>query len=508
MSALQTPPRRLQLSTSKLEFETPPPPKGMPDLPGPPSSSDDEAEQTPIAIEPNMTTLKTPRPPGAWADTPAPRRTTGRDPVVRAQSTPPDAPDSSAGSVLATPGTRSRANTLPRANSLPPQTPAPPGAWMATPGTARRKSILKVRFDVESEVASSDGGKDHFPGALPEPASTPPAVKIEPDALPGLQNGGAEGPSTPPRAEARAPRRSPRSPSIRVVDAFGRETVPEKEAPDESADVRRVEEAPGVGTPLGSGRSTPRSKSVVRVVDAMGREVDERSEVSSESSAPLSHNEALERVRELAAHLAADLSEVDRSCEDLAILDDQRRISALDDASRAARSARSKISRSMQLVKNAEIDPSSRYGALRASMRRSRFLPTSIVERQFSWNLLTSWSFWFLFISIQCAVWFIMHRISVTRAKSMFLTTYYDPYYPDLYLYVDKPDTLYTSIPTSSCRSAYHTSDAIAPIGWTDLVADMWSQTMCSVSQWQNQQWAAWSANHPQRRGALSWPPT
>ena len=36
------------LSTSRIEFETPPPPKGLPELPGPPSSSKDEMKSTNI----------------------------------------------------------------------------------------------------------------------------------------------------------------------------------------------------------------------------------------------------------------------------------------------------------------------------------------------------------------------------------------------------------------------------------------------------------------------------
>jgi serine/arginine repetitive matrix protein 2 len=42
-------PSRLSLSTFKIEFETPPPPKGLPELPGPPSSSEDETESINIA---------------------------------------------------------------------------------------------------------------------------------------------------------------------------------------------------------------------------------------------------------------------------------------------------------------------------------------------------------------------------------------------------------------------------------------------------------------------------
>jgi serine/arginine repetitive matrix protein 2 len=37
---LSTPPRRPSFNTSKIEFQTPSPPKGLPELPGPPSEDD------------------------------------------------------------------------------------------------------------------------------------------------------------------------------------------------------------------------------------------------------------------------------------------------------------------------------------------------------------------------------------------------------------------------------------------------------------------------------------
>src|SRR5713101_9390643 len=76
---LSTP--RPSLSTSKIEFETPPPPKGLPELPGPPSSSEDETESIDIAspnrqsdVPLSLNVTKPPRVPGAWAATPAPAR--------------------------------------------------------------------------------------------------------------------------------------------------------------------------------------------------------------------------------------------------------------------------------------------------------------------------------------------------------------------------------------------------------------------------------------------------
>ena len=71
--------------------------------------------------------------------------------------------------------------------------------------------------------------------------------------------------------------------------------------------------------------TTPRNRSAIRIVDAMGREIQEapqplpKTEMLSdgmssfdEPRTPLSHNEALARVRRTIAHLAEDLDEVDK----------------------------------------------------------------------------------------------------------------------------------------------------------------------------------------------------
>jgi hypothetical protein len=77
---LSTPPRP-SLSTSKIEFETSLPPKGLPELPGPLSSSEDEVESINIAssnrqsdIPLSLNVTKTPWVPGAWAATSVPAR--------------------------------------------------------------------------------------------------------------------------------------------------------------------------------------------------------------------------------------------------------------------------------------------------------------------------------------------------------------------------------------------------------------------------------------------------
>lgn len=61
-----------------------------------------------------------------------------------------------------------------------------------------------------------------------------------------------------------------------------------------------------------------------------------------------------------------------RSCDELA--HDQGRIDALEDASKAARSARKKISETLTYMTSAEDDIRSKFGALRDGMSKSRLL--------------------------------------------------------------------------------------------------------------------------------------
>ena len=73
---LSSPPRP-SLSTSKIEFDTPPPPEGLPDLLDPPSSSEDETGNIDVVNRQsdgtvNLDVGKTPPPAGVWAATPAP----------------------------------------------------------------------------------------------------------------------------------------------------------------------------------------------------------------------------------------------------------------------------------------------------------------------------------------------------------------------------------------------------------------------------------------------------
>ena len=357
---LSTPPRHSSLSTSKIEFQTPSPPKGLPELPGPPSSSEDETGDIDILATHrksdgplNLTTMKTPRPPGAWAATPAPPRS--------------QTPQPTSSSFASTKLSRARSNSLPQssvadiqlpsalsgAGTLPVRTPAPPGGWFSTPGSLRRKALMKVRFEnatSDSAVSDADtGAKDgKLEVALPEadwdatslpgpglnasesmsepsfndvksssPASAPP-VSASGD---GQQEGGSAAdappetignPSTSTHTGSPPRRKSRRSSSVRLLDEYGHVKEDPPITPRRE-DVR--EHSASMRMPGGGSLKTPRSTSV-RMLDAMGHEIDESSEQNDSEDTVTelrySRQEALQRMKRAVADLREGLNSVDR----------------------------------------------------------------------------------------------------------------------------------------------------------------------------------------------------
>lgn len=283
-------------------------------------------------LQGDLTALKTPRPPGAWLATPAPSRQSNRDPVARAGSAPPvEQKSPSCDNGLATPPA-----TLSRANSLPPQTPAPPGGWVNTPApdtSTRKKSALKVRFDVESETASE--GTFERPSADSSTESKVPPNDVSsgaPWGIAALQIGDVSASSAPAESSVEPPPTPPslrqrtrqRTPSIRLLDAYGREqpdvppplvAAPKAELADTEnpVDTNAVVTATPRRNVQAASAATPRSRSTVRMVDAMGREIEESAvEEDSVADPPLSRREALYRMRETLESMAQDLSDADR----------------------------------------------------------------------------------------------------------------------------------------------------------------------------------------------------
>ncbi|KAH9830856.1 uncharacterized protein C8Q71DRAFT_325252 [Rhodofomes roseus] len=593
---LQTPPRRSpgngssSASSSKLEFKTPSPPRGMPDLPDLPSfatedgDGEGENDNTPVMTSApgNLTMMKTPRPPGAWAATPDVRhdgsasnrfagKNVGED--SSASSVLVNTPDGQAKvDIVATPGGGSDASgaIMPNTTATWPRTPAPPGAWLQTPGgpaSVRRRSILKVRFDVESETTVSDigdssaetkrpalpaewnpnaGGNSSTDAALAMP---PVTVKSEgEDRMPSK----VETPATPPpRPESAGgrPFRSPGSVTMKIVDAFGRETTVEEEKPCSAQEPHQ--EAPTRSkTPerktQQSAPPTPRSRSAVKIVDAMGREVEEpvpeasgsrvahrelyvepadvslraMSVMEDEGSSifsvdmptPTNHTEALALVREQVKTMKKEARQADkdRSCLERAL--DDGRARSLEDASNKARNLRRSISQTLQRVEgagtSADSSRTSKYAALKENMRRStsRFLPSAMSETtvKSAWSR-GAWLFW-AFVLIQLGFCLVMYRLANMRARRLFLTTYYDPFYSDLYHFARAPSASNPSaIPPYP--SWYELPAMLARGGWQSALHEVWSGTMCALSLAACEQRGAPEVWTNAAYGQSHWPP-
>ncbi|OJT12743.1 hypothetical protein TRAPUB_10691 [Trametes pubescens] len=520
MFSLQTPPRRPQFHTPKAVFETPPPPRGMPDLPGPPSEDEEEEDDhTPIMqsreMQGDLTALKTPRPPGAWLATPAPSRQSTMEHIERAGSAPPaeqKSPSSDSG--LATPP-----STLSRANSLPPKTPAPPGGWVNTPApdtSARRKGALKVRFDVESETASD--GTFERPSADSSGESKVPANESSgaPWSIAALQNADGSTSSVPPESSIEPPPTPPsmrdrirqKSPSIRVLDAYGREQVETDPVPIAVPETApRNDELPTDTramvhtTPRREARAgpsaTPRSRSAVRMVDAMGREIEEELIVEEESFAetPLSRSEALYRMRETLASMAQDLSDADRS-SDKAVFD-ARSYASLEERCRSAQAARNKLSKSLQMAQSAEVELKSKYAPLKSRLVQSVSLPD---PPRLSWRAVV----WL--VVLQLILLAVMYRYSLAQARKIFLTTYYDPFYPELYRYLVKPNTHQRAIPSCPPWSVFTVFSSLQRAGLKGVAVDAWTSASCSISSYFQSFWTGMS--YTQNAVPYSWPPT
>ncbi|KAJ6593676.1 hypothetical protein B0H19DRAFT_1091527 [Mycena capillaripes] len=488
LASLSTPPRRQSFSSARLEFQTPSPPHGLPELPGPPSSSDEETETerpaaTPLRLNGDIT-AKTPRPPGAWASTPAP--------MPRSHSLPPEHGDSgdttstktprAPGAWASTPAPVARAHSLPpehddsdsqyegglatpvpslsRASSLPAQTPKPPGGWVATP--TPRKSILKVRFDPQpaelelsatEDFSSTNGHPEESALVSATGLATPAEDRVRTPELP-----------TTPVSPSRSPRRSP---TIRMVDEYGR---PDKFKPTKS----------------------PKNRNKIRIVDAMGREVetDEQSiktEVSDD--VPLDRDEALRVVREGVADLVQGLNELDTS-SDFVLLDEYR-LKELDNASRAAREAREDLRQAYQNDRTAQ---------LRASMRRSK--NDSRMAREVARSPSPRIWLWTFIILFQALFIFMIYRIQRRSLRDLFLTTYYDPFYPDLHLYGIKYD--YMTFPRTS-PSAASLSNTLRQEGFKAFVGSLVDMVVVIFDDLRADTWRRWGADDMQ---SVRWPPT
>ncbi|KAF8134622.1 hypothetical protein EV363DRAFT_1324135 [Boletus edulis] len=514
--ALVTPPRQTSFSSSISAF--PSSPHDLPDLPGPPSSDDDVLGGTPtkdrrVVTSSNFTLTKTPKPPGAWAATPLPPKFDRRSPspadFFPLESTPPAFTSTPLPRANSYPHTRTDTatddpsedglltpvGTLSRARSLPLRTPAPPGAWVATPGQSallsngaeqsqygsigRRKGLLKVRFDVaESETSATEGHPNSPLTAIrltnPDDAevvvngvpqstqtSTAPHRPVTPDQ-----------PTTPTSRESgSSPRSLRKSPSVRLVDAYGRKRVDEEgiakpliALPNGHADAER--KAP----------PTPRH-SLLRVVDAMANRSFETDVSVISDDTPIGHAEALARMRKTLRDLAESLSETDRS-EDLEL--NSGHLEQLEEVSKAARFARNQLAENLQLetAKQHDLQHTSKFSAWTRGI-----LPVTTKK---------SWSTTIIYcgVIIQLLLVLAMWRYAHVEARHLFYTTYYDPLYPE-FTPLQENSCFSGTISTSRSWTMVDSYEIIRREGWRSVRKEI----LRAMRHIGDQAWELWGEN-------------
>ena len=328
-----TPTRNKSSRSLRNEFKTPSPPKGLPDLPTP-SSSDESENQSHRHTHAGAKWMATPKPPGGWLNTPKPPRevteqgspsdnTTQRDGDIplaadndlsylntptRAQanqgfqsssktpkppggwvSTPAPAPVPTQSVLVDSPidipeknrGLLTPVASLSKGSKLEPKTPAVPGAWLATP--AVKKSILKVRFEPQVSTFDNSAESGKHPNPSLDSRVSGANGMDEDDGLQRTEELSSKSTSSPRR------QKTPKSPKIRVLDAFGREQKP---------DVPHQDCVNSLPSPL-------------RVVDAMGHEVLEGSHVEA-TEATATRGELLSRIRNGLDDLVVGIDEFDK----------------------------------------------------------------------------------------------------------------------------------------------------------------------------------------------------
>lgn len=379
------------------------------------------------------------------------------------------------------------------------RTPAPPGAWNNTPGfgSVDRKSTLKVRFDVTSESETTSSGQQdvslesiemvHPPDEDPAPPTTNVSNKAdgigydEPrSAFSSFSSSDTSGTEDDPRTPVIKPSSVlSRTPSVRMVDAFGREVVEENQG-KQSSDV-----SPMI---LPAQDATPSRKPPVRIVDAMGREVRQNGEATKIDTVgeELSKVESLAKMRESISSLAKDMDDIDSSpsSDDDS---DEARLRELDEVSAKARETREKLKQALHSVQSGEEDWKAKYGSLRASMRKSISFPSGTPDRPLSRSRISGTVIGLIAL-VQVAFILYMLRLSHMRAQQLFLSTYYDPLFPDLYLHVTHPERFIQSLenPTPPW-SIYHVPAAWARAGWTGVLSEFTGNVTLQVTEWQRQ---------------------
>jgi serine/arginine repetitive matrix protein 2 len=93
----------------------------------------------------------------------------------------------------------------------------------------------------------------------------------------------------------------------------------------------------------------------------------------------------------------------------------------------------------------------------------------------------------------------------MARARHLFLTTYYDPFYAELHLYTSRPDTLRRDMFSLSRTPWLSLLDTLRHEGWKTSAGQLLDNISIIVGDWQREFWENWGTDGHRIAG---WPPT
>jgi len=158
----------------------------------------------------------------------------------------------------------------------------------------------------------------------------------------------------------------------------------------------------------------------------------------------------------------------------------------------------------VQSIQMVEDDLRLKYGSLRESMRKSNGdpFPNAVYRPGLSRHRIITWVLCGALLQVVFIIF--MNRLSHARARDLFLTNYYDPFYPNLYLHILKPAQFMDS-PLPSW-SVYSIPDAYQRAGLVGVYSEFRGNLSLIISDWQRETWESWGG--PDLTGSNVWPPT
>ncbi|KAI6002810.1 hypothetical protein EDD15DRAFT_2157135 [Pisolithus albus] len=341
----------------------------------------------------------------------------------------------------------------------PSQPPSQGGADESHFGTiGRRRSFLKVRFDVSESEASTAGDQPRSPLSAirlsnpdleevgPSEASAIAHDELSQTAEPSSIYAARQSPTIPdipstpiPQHGLTSPKPLRKSPMVRVVDEYGREKHDAEESNFQDS-FDQHDYADASLTPGSSFQhivtSTPKvaTRSTVRIVDAMGRAINEQPEQRSvalfndisitSDDLPPGRAETITRIKQVAQELQEGFSDADRSFDEPTPSSAQ--LEKLEEVSRSARTKRDQLNQ--RRGKNGfflDCDADKITTSLKF------FKADALTGNRILWNRMLLVCSVLTQLLLIIAMW--RFRYAHTEARRLFYTTYYDPLYPELY---------------------------------------------------------------------------